>query len=203
ATTGHPSARDTGLFFVETDLSDGDLANLSANTVWKFDYYLASNPGALATTQYFKTRARPMTMAELRQRGLARLDAADLTRITASADPTTGRVPLPGSGGVTMNWTAQDATLAPTNLKLWGRTSGGVPFNDQETVTSTARTGSVHCSRQTNADAHCDTTKTPPDFAGGTTADGVHLWTHDVSGREFARFYAMYKLAQPQSAVKP
>ncbi|MEX8493035.1 Ig-like domain-containing protein, partial [Sphaerotilus sp.] len=42
ATTGHPSARDTGLFFVETDLSDGDLANLSANTVWKFDYYLAS-----------------------------------------------------------------------------------------------------------------------------------------------------------------
>lgn len=203
ATTGHPSTRDTGLFFVGTDLSDSELASLSANTVWKFEYYLASNPGALAATQYFKTRARPMNVAELRQRGLARLSDTDLAQVTASASPTTGRVPLPASGGITLNWTVPDVALAPTNLKLWGRTSGGVPFNDQETVLSTARTGGIRCSRQTTADAHCDTTKTPPDFASGATADGAHLWARDVDGREFARFYAMYKLAQSPAAAQP
>jgi hypothetical protein len=201
ATTGHPSTRDTGLFFVGTDLSDSELASLSANTVWKFEYYLASNPGALAATQYFKTRARPMNVAELRRRGLARLNETDLASVAASASPVTGRVPLPATGGVTMNWTVPDATLAPTSLKLWGRTSVGAPFNDQETVTSFARTGLVHCSRQTISDTHCDMTKTPPDFASGATADGMHLWARDFNGREFARFYAIYKLAQPQTAV--
>jgi hypothetical protein len=203
ATTGHPSARDTGLFFIETDVSDSELASLSANTVWKFEYYLASNPGALAATQYFKTRARPMNVAELRQRRLARLDEADLAQVTAKADPTTGRVALPASGGVTMHWAVPDVNLAPTNLKLWGRSGSGAPFNDQETVVSTARTGSIYCSRQTMADAHCDLTKTPADFASGAMADGVHLWSRDVNGREFARFYAMYKLAQPQAATQP
>ena len=203
ATTGHPSARDTGLFFVGTDLSDSELANLSANTVWKFEYHLASNPGAVAATQYVKTRARPMNVAELRQRGLARLSDTDLAKVTASASPTTGRVPLPASGGITMNWTVPDVVLAPTNLKLWGRTSGGMSFNDQETVLSTTRTGGIRCSHQTTADAHCDTTRTPPDFASGTTADGVHLWARDIDGREFARFYAMYRLAQPQATTQP
>lgn len=192
---GHPSSRDTGLFFIGNDISDSDLAGMSAQSVWKFEYYLASNPSAVAATQHFKTRARPMTIAELRQRGLARLAETDLANITAQASPTTGRVPLPATGGMTMNWTVPDAALAPTNLKLWGRTSVGAAFNDQETVLSTARTGGIRCSRQTSADAHCDTSVSPPNFVSGATVDGVHLWARDVNGREFARFYAMYKLA--------
>lgn len=192
---GHPSRRDTSLFFVENDLSDSELAGMSAHSVWKFEYYLASNPDSVAATQHFKTRARPMTVAELRQRGLARLAEDDLASVVAQASPTTGRVPLPDTGSVTMNWTVPDNALAPTNLKLWGRTSAGSMFNDQENVLSTARTGSIRCSRQTSADAHCDTSVTPPNFVSGSTADGVHLWARDVNGREFARFYAMYKLA--------
>lgn len=192
---GHPSRRDTSLFFVENDLSDSELAGMSAHSVWKFEYYLASNPDSVAATQHFKTRARPLTVAELRQRGLARLAEDDLASVVAQASPTTGRVPLPATGSVTMNWTVPDGALPPTNLKLWGRTLAGGTFNDQENVLSTARTGSVRCSRQTSADAHCDASVTPPNFVSGSTADGVHLWARDVNGREFARFYAMYKLA--------
>lgn len=197
---GHPSRRDTSLFFVENDLSDSELAGMSAHSVWKFEYYLASNPDAVAATQHFKTRARPMTVAELRQRGLARLADTDLDNIVAQSSPTTGRVPLPTAGGVTVNWTVPDNALAPTNLKLWGRTSAGSMFNDQENVLSTARTGSIRCSRQTSADAHCDTSVTPPNFVSGSTADGMHLWARDMNGREFARFYAMYRLA---AAIQP
>ena len=201
--TGHPSARDTGLFFVGTDMPDSELAGLSAHSVWKFEYYRASNPTALAATQVYKTRARPLTIAELRQRSLAKLTDDSLTRIAAQADATTGRVPLPAQGGVTLNWTTTDTALAPTNIKLWGRTSAtastsSLSFNDQETVPPANRTSTIHCSRQTTADTHCDTGVTPANFASGTTADGVHLWARHVDGREFARFYAMYKLAQPQ-----
>jgi hypothetical protein len=192
---GHPSRRDTSLFFVENDLSDSELAGMSAHSVWKFEYYLASNPDSVAATQHFKTRARPLTVAELRQRGLARLAEDDLASVVAQASPTTGRVPLPAAGGVTMSWTVPDDALPPTNLKLWGRTQAGGAFNDQENVLSTVRTGTIRCSRQTIADAHCDASMTPPNFVSGSTADGVHLWARDVNGREFARFYAMYKLA--------
>lgn len=192
---GHPSRRDTSLFFVENDLSDSELAGMSAHSVWKFEYYLASNPDSVATTQHFKTRARPLTVAELRQRGLARLAEDDLASVVAQASPTTGRVPLPAAGGVTMGWTVPDDALPPTNLKLWGRTQAGGAFNDQENVLSTVRTGTIRCSRQTIADAHCDASVTPPNFVSGSTADGVHLWARDVNGREFARFYAMYRLA--------
>ncbi|MDZ7858759.1 Ig-like domain-containing protein [Sphaerotilus sp.] len=192
---GHPSSRDTSLFFADNDISDSDLAGMSAHSVWKFEYYLASNPDAVAATQHFKTRARPMTIAELRQRGLAQLADSDLASVTAEASPINGRVPLPATGSVTMNWTVPDTALAPTNIKLWGRAPTSGAFNDQESVLSTARTGSIRCSRQTTADAHCDTSVAPPNFVGGATADGVHLWARDVNGREFARFYAMYKLA--------
>lgn len=192
---GHPSRRDTSLFFVENDFSDSELAGMSAHSVWKFEYYLASNPDSVAATQHVKTRARPMTVAELRQRGLARLAEDDLASVVAQASTTTGRVPLPAAGGVTMNWTVPDDALPPTSVKLWGRTQAGGAFNDQENVLSTARTGTIRCSRQTVADAHCDASVTPPNFVSGSTADGVHLWARDVNGREFARFYAMYRLA--------
>ena len=193
-TPGHPNQRDTGLFFAQNDLDDRGVADLSAHSVWKFEYYLASDPTRLAATQHYKTRARPLTVAELAQRGMATLADADLASLASRADPATGRVPLPTDAGVTLNWTVPAGALAPTQLKLWGRSAAGAAFNDQESALPTARTGTIACSRQTAADAHCDATNARL-YAAGATADGIHLWSRDADGREFASFHAMYKVA--------
>lgn len=195
-TGGHPSQRDPGLFFVQNDLDDEGVSDLSAQSSWQFDYYLASDPTRLAATQHYKTRARPLTLNELRQRGLATLADADVSAIRAAADASTGRVPLPASGGVTLNWRVAGDAPAPTQIQLWGRLASGGAFNDRETVLASARTGAITCSRQTSADAHCDAASARH-YATGTTADGLHLWSRDSDGREFASFYALYKVAQP------
>ena len=195
-TGGHPSQRDPGLFFVQNDLDDEGVSDLSAQSSWQFDYYLASDPTRLAATQHYKTRARPLTLNELRQRGLATLADADVSAIRAAADASTGRVPLPASGGVTLNWRVAGDAPAPTQIQLWGRLAGGGAFNDRETVLASARTGAITCSHQTSADAHCDAASARH-YATGTTADGLHLWSRDSDGHEFASFYALYKVAQP------
>lgn len=194
--SGHPSERDTSLFFAPNDMEDTELSGLSAHSVWKFEYYLASAPGTLAATQHYKTRARPLSIAELRQRGMATLTEAGQSALAAAALPSNGRLPLPDSGGVTLDWQVPAGALAPTHLKLFGRASAsGGSFNDQQNVASTARSGTIGCSAQTASDAHCTN---GGDFVPAATADGLHLWARDGDGREFASFYAMYRLATPQ-----
>jgi hypothetical protein len=34
-------------------------------------------------------------------------------------------------------------------------------------------------------------------YAPGAYVNGLHLWARDATGREFASFYAMYKLTIP------
>lgn len=193
-TAGHPSAKDPSLFFVQQDMQDSEIADMSNNSVWKFEYYLASNPTAVAATQTYKTRTRPLTIAELALRGLAKLTDAEVADVAARADTTNGRVPLPTAGKVSVDWTVPEGALAPTNIKLWGSVGSTNAFNDQETVLSTARTGNIQCTRQTTADSHCVVSGTTSNYAAGALANGVHLWARDRTGREFASFYAMYKL---------
>ena len=68
-------------------------------------------------------------------------------------------------------------------------------FNDQQNVVSSLRSATISCSAQTAGDAHCTS---GGDFVPAATADGLHLWARDSDGREFASFYAMYRLATPQ-----
>ena len=66
---------DTAIFAVATPMSDADIALIAAQSSWKFEYYLASSPTTVDATQYFKTRARAMTLAELQTQSLATLTA--------------------------------------------------------------------------------------------------------------------------------
>jgi hypothetical protein len=188
--SGNPANTDTTLFFATPAATDADIAGYAAQSSWQFDYYLvgAATPDA---TQYYKTRARAMTIAELQTRPLAALTDADISYITTNT-PKTGHkvVPTPATGPITLHWTVPARAMAPTSIQVWGDvTISGTTTNwsDNSTVPSTAVTGDITCSA-TGTDPHCSGSN----YVAGDGYNGAHLWASDPAGREFASFYAFY-----------
>jgi len=189
-------AMDPGLYFAANPLTDAQIAALADQSVWQFDYYLASNPTTIAATQYYRTLKRALTIAEFETQPLAAITAADVTNITTNTKTNASGglyLPTPTSGPYTMDWQVPTGALAPTNITVWGgHVVAGtiIGFNDGATVASTARTGSISCSPASAADTHCDTSGSyvPGGFSG------EHLQATDPVGREFASFYAFYTI---------
>ena len=195
ATTGDLSIKDPSLFFVSTPFSENALAAIPAQSVWKFDYYLAGNTGSTPNaTQHYKTRARALTIAELKLRSLAQLSAADITDIQTNANATFGTVPIGSEPNVTLNYSVPTGALPPTGITVWGGYGAGTQqFNDSASVGSAARTGTILCSKTGSGDTHC-TGATGSPYVSTARVNGAHLWARDPAGREYASFYAMYKL---------
>jgi len=195
-----PADADTSLFFASTPLTDAEIAALPAQANWKFDYYLAGNTTTTPdATQYYKTRARAMTIAELQTQPLATLTDADIATAQANTktNATTGGkyVPTPANGPVTLDWVVPAGALAPTSIEVWGgATVSGtkISFNDQASVASTARTGDIGCSAATSKDTHCSA----GNYVPGGLSD-AHLWASDSFGREFTNHYAFYTITIP------
>ena len=213
----HPSTIDGTLFFVPTDRTEADLAAAKAGGTWKFEYFLnADDPATLAddtvvpVVQYYKNRARALTIGELRTQGLAPLSPTLVAEIAAGANPANQPRPgqltfganemaLIGTAGGGAGWSVATGQLPPTSITLFG-TLSGVRFTDSLTVGSTARSATVPCSRQSGSDTHCHSNGDGtygPGFADGATLNGLHLFARDPAGREYANFYAMYQLALP------
>ncbi len=194
ADASDPALKDTGLFFADRTVFTNDyIATIPAQSVWKFEYFLAGNTGATPNaTQNYKTRARALTIPELKTKGLATLSPTDIADVQTFADPVSGQLPIGGDSTITVNYAVPAGVLPPTNLTVFGNYSGG-GFNDLLAVGSTARTGSILCSPTGGADLHC-TGATGSPYASTARATGVNLFARDAAGREYASFYAMYKL---------
>lgn len=190
-----PAIKDTAaLFFADRSVfTNANIVTIAAQSVWKFEYYLATAPGAVAQTQYYKTRARSLTIPELKQKGLSTLSSADIATIQANANgaavPAPGQLPIGNSASAIVNYSVPVGALPPTSLTIWGGYTTG-SFTDSATVGSTARTGSVLCTSTGGADTHCS----GGSFAPTVTVNGLHLWARDPQGRDYASFYAMYSL---------
>lgn len=193
-----PADADTTNFFASPAATDAEIAGFSAQSAWKFDYYLASAPTVIDATQYYKTRARAMTIPELKTQPLANLTQTDIDYVkTNTVTVTTGAsagakyLPAPATGPVGLNWEVPAGALAPTSIQVYGSAPAVAPsttrvgFNDKTGVASTARTGDITCSAGTG-DTHCS----GANYATGDALGGAHLWANDAAGREFAHFYA-------------
>lgn len=198
-TAGHPRDKDTGLFFAGTEPTEAEVAAIPAHSVWKFSYFAAGNTGSTPdAVQSYKTRARALTLAELQAQALAEL-APGLVTTLQSLTQVSGNVALPNSQPVTgADYVVPAGALPPTSIKIFGRmltnaspVTFGARFDDSTSLASTARTASVACSAATNSDLHCGTGGA---FAQNAYANGVHLLARDSTGREYAQFYAMYRL---------
>ncbi len=202
-TTGTLSTMEPGLFFSSTLVSEAELAAVPAQSAWIYSYFLAGNTGSTPNAvQTYKTRARALTIGELTQKKLATLNDGVIAALQSNANASNGSVPLPTDGpidtGVTANgggWSVASGALPPTSISIYGSYQGS-GFSDVANFGSTARTTAVSCLAATAADKHCSSTVSGA-FASGAVFNGVHLWARDSAGREYANFYATYKLTLP------
>ena len=182
------------LFFVPTEFTEDAISKLPSQSVWKFEYYLAANPNVIAATQMYKTRARALTIEELKHQGLAKLSDTVITKIQSlvPSNSTDGQSSIPTAGPIDgIDYTVPAGALPVTMIRIYGR-YGSAGFEDSVNVGSTARTGTVKCAA-VSPDVHCsDMSGT---YKAGNFANGLYLYSRDASGREYANFYAMYKLA--------
>ena len=203
ANSGNPADADVTQFSSPTPATDEQIAGYGAQGSWTFDYYLASAPTTIAATQYYKTRARPLNIAELRAKSFATLADADISTIMASLVANSSGfflpntyLPSPATGPLTLNWVVPAAALAPTVVTVFGGTKS-LSYNDKVSVASSSRTTSIACSPASAADTHCTT---GGDFAAGGFSV-VQLWANDPAGRELASLTAFYNLATPTAVV--
>lgn len=214
-TAAHPATRESGLFFTPTDAADSEISTYANQSVWKFQYYNSSNT-QLGTDQFYKTRVRARTLAEVRTQKWANLDAATLAGIQANWGPNTATPPtnytkLSATANVAPTWEVPAGALPPTQITLFGNTRKWVSgafvqvtpatspvsyvktsFNDSKSVGSTLRTTTIPCANG-NSELHCNTAPSAG-YQSYASMSGLHLWARDTSGNEFARFYAAYNL---------
>ncbi|MBK4737728.1 Ig-like domain-containing protein [Noviherbaspirillum pedocola] len=201
--SANPATYETTLAYDPDRPSNEEIATFAANSVWRFDYYLAGNSTSTPdATQSYRTQARALTIPEMKLRGMATL-TDDLLNGIKTESASILRVPLDNSDSVvTFSWTVPAGAVLPTSLRLFGQgpattTSSGttrVRFDDGITVNSTARTGNVPCQVQSSGDNHCAQINGATVFANGSFANGFDLRGSDGPGRTFSHFYATYKI---------
>jgi hypothetical protein len=193
-----PSRYDANLFFANPEWTDEQIAAIPQHSVWRIDYFVAGNTGSTPdAVQHYKTRARALTLEEMRQRPLARLTSTSLGDLANTAG-LFGQLRLPEAGPLgPLAYEVPEGAMAPTSARIFGRMGtaeaiNGLRFDDTVSMGSTARSVAVSCSTATAADHHCGAAGA---FAPNAYLNGLQLWARDVDGREFARFYAFYRLA--------
>lgn len=212
----HPRSIDTNLFFAPSDRTELSLTEAQSQGTWKFEYYLnVDDPDTLQddTTvpevQYFKNRARALSIAELRTQGLAQLTPQLIEEIRSGAQ--TAGQPAPGqllleqgettdisTEGGGDGWTVDPGQLPPTQVTVFGRApiaGTNANFTDSADVRSVSRQTLLPCTPLSPSDDHCF--NGGPGYAAGSRINGLHLYARDVVGREFANFYALYQLTIP------
>jgi len=202
-TTAPSTVDTTSLFFASPQRTEQELAAIPAQSAWTFRYFLHGNTaGPADETQYFKTRARALTMGELRLKGFATLVPQILTEIAADANPTFGTLAVDANEPLYIEtdgggnaWSVPVGALPPTQVRVFGRYGTGptVPFDDAVNFQSTARKTIVQCSAASGEDLHCSGTVTGG-YGPNVSMNSLHLWARDTDGREYANLYAMYKL---------
>lgn len=191
----NPATADTTLFFAATPYQDAEIEAFGQKGLWKFDYYLAGAPAVLAETQYFRTRARALSIGELKQKAMAELTPATVAALVAGSSAQ-GVLPVPAAG-FPMAWTVGADAPAPTSVAVWGFLQGTTPrvnFNDGLTIGSATRSATVPCLKKTTGDSHCTGTavNVASNYVSTGRLTGMHLFARDAGGREYAHFYATY-----------
>lgn len=209
-TRPHPRTIDTNLVFARNDLgvledyTDSELTSIPNQSEWTIEYFLNSAPTTVAATQRYRTRARSMTIGELRTQGMASLTPEAITQAQGYAQSVTDTFPgqilseangtfdivVDGGGDA---WSVPTGTVAPTSILLFG--NGATSFNDTVNVASSARSATVPCSSQGPSDTHCGSVA--GSYAAGVRFNGLQLLSTDAAGRSFGSFHAMYKVTVP------
>jgi hypothetical protein len=219
-TTGKDIADlDTSLLFVRNSNSaaapwdDAAIKAIANHTKWKYDFYLAGNTGSTPnTTQWVTTLARAQTLGEMRASPFARL-GDEVTAQASSAILTQWNGIHLANSIVDLTepdqspvWAVPANAVAPTSIGINGTFfpnyssnsgTGRSSFSDGASVSSTARSGIIYCSRQSQADSHCASSVgvgATGQFATGSFMSTLELWGKTDRALERSMMYTFYKV---------
>lgn len=211
---------EPSLVFAQPPATEDQLASATTQGVWTFKYFLRGNTGTTPdATQTYRTRARALTLAELKQKNFAEISAEFKSQAFAGTDVPSngalaGTVPLysiqdgaqpalitVATGGNA--WTVPAGATPPTRVTLFGtlwnstiNTRQG--FDDSTRVAPTARSTTLYCTPFIgSSSAPCDASK-PGAYGPNTYASGLQLTGTAKDGRVFAAHYATYQLNLPR-----
>ena len=199
----HPAAKEAARTYFAKPANypdDSSISALPAQSVWKFDYYLATAPTVIAATQQYKTRSRPLTIAELRYQGLMQLDPGVIAQIQAASDdgttPQPGQTLLPTAAPLAaFTWSVPTGALPPTAVTLFGLISGTSNAFDDGTnkFGSSSRSAQVLCSYSGSGTNQCNGSGNGA-YVATTYMNGISFGGTDATGRSFSKYYNMSKM---------
>lgn len=204
---------EPSLKFAQPALTEDQLTQATTQGVWTFRYFLNGNTGATPdATQTYRTRARALTLGELKQKSFAQLTdkfmaenftnaettgmmAGSLAMYSPADGPMPALITVDGGGDA---WTVPASATPPTRATLYGswfvnNTRKG--FNQTTRVAPTARTATIACTPFIGGSSD----PAPCDAKAGTY--GQYAYATDLQlngtardGRVFSSHYAAYKL---------
>jgi hypothetical protein len=183
--------------FETPEYSELALTATPAQSVWTFRYFITGNTGATPdSVQVYRTRARALSIAELRARPLASVTPSVIANLSGQALPLTGSLPLSTSSSFNLSWALPVGALPPVNSTLFGFYLTGVgatsiaAFADSANFQAGVGTSaSIACVKQNDGDVHCSGA-TNGGFKAGSEANGLNLASVDSFGRNFSAYYA-------------
>lgn len=201
ANPGDPSTYESLLFMTANRMSDAQVVLIPDQSSWRFDFYMAGAPGTLATTQYYRTSSRMMTLAELQAEGAPRLSSPTVADLVAASTATVNwqfskylaasapsvAMPPPTSGGIDLALSTPGQQQFEEASVFGYDNASNAGFND---VTTAVSGKTILCTPQTVSDLHCSA----GNYASGTGIIGIELDSADFSDRNYSHFYALYKL---------
>jgi hypothetical protein len=124
----------------------------------------------------------------------------------ATCDSLQSPVPAPATGGFKFAWTDSAVPMTSlwvsgrrneeNNTRTWISSTNATSWDDQLNVRSTMRSAEVKCSRQSDADAHCNSSVAVNglgDFHPRTWMTYSELWGRDAEQRSLMRSYNWYQ----------
>jgi hypothetical protein len=183
--------------FESPDLSDLAIAALPNQSVWAFRYFLKGNTGTTPdVVQVYRTRARALSIAELRNRTLPTVSAQVVSSWAVSAIPITGNIGLKANAPFDVAWSVPASALPPVSATLFGRyptvtATSFATFTDSASIGAGPSTSiAIPCRPLVPVvDIHCDGA-TNGGFKAGSEATGVNLVGIDYLGRNIGTHYA-------------
>jgi hypothetical protein len=205
---GNPAAKDTGLVYVSPQFTDAQLGAIDNQGVWKLEFFHVDSSKA-NVVQTYRTISNAPTIAQARRLPLPELttamrakliaDTANSTRYTFGAPSASNPNVINFSVSGQDAWMVPSGAVAPITLTAFGATAtvnnvAGVNFDDQLSVSTSARQGQISCSTATVQDLHCDTSTGVPQYAAGDYYNYLQLSARNADQMESFKGIPLYKI---------
>ena len=207
-----PRTLEPTLFADPTVFTDDQIVQIPNQGVWRMEFFHV-NQNTANVVQNYRTESRPLTASEANTRTpFSPLTAGMRANLVARTASNANGVLVYGAPSATApnvfdfsdngadGWTVPATATAPTLASTFGRgpliNNVRTSFNDDLSIISTARKGTISCTPQSAGDPHCDTSTGVTQYAQNAYVSTLQLTSRTREQMDVFTCYALYKPAQ-------